>query len=198
MARAARAASIRSWSVMAMTSSSVLRSTWSRISTTPAVPSDASVWMCRSARPRRSVIGRSSRGFPDLARAGPGLRRRPGPGALRGRHGLEIRPVRVEDGEPLLRRRRDVALERPRLRLEVARDALAPRAVRRERHLLGPAVVDAGLVAPDTEHVGRYPCLHGQEGRPGGERRAGTEQLHLDAPARDVAIAEDAHRLPLP
>src|SRR5688500_3018992 len=198
MALAAWAASIRSWSVMAMTSSSVLRSTWSRISTTPAVPSDASVWMCRSARPRRSVIGRSSRGFPYLARAGPGLRRGPGSGAFVGRHGLEIRPDRVEDGEPLLRRRGDVALERPRLRLQVARDPLAPGTVRRERHLLGPAVVHAGLVAPDTEHVGRHARLHGQERRPGGERRAGAEQLHLDAPARDVAIAEDADRLPLP
>ena len=67
----ASAASIRSWSVIAMTSSSVLRSTWSRMSTTPAVPSDASVWMCRSARPsarprgrrlRRPVRGRWRRG----------------------------------------------------------------------------------------------------------------------------------------
>ena len=55
MRRAARAASIRSWSVIAMTSSTPSRSTRSRISVTGAVPSEASVWMWRSARPSRSV-----------------------------------------------------------------------------------------------------------------------------------------------
>ena len=37
-----------------------LPSTWSRISATDAVPSEASVWMCRSARPRRSSSSAAS------------------------------------------------------------------------------------------------------------------------------------------
>ena len=60
MARAATAASIRSWSVIAMTSRSVWRSTWSRISRPPAVPSEARVWMWRSAG-RAASVGGSSR-----------------------------------------------------------------------------------------------------------------------------------------
>ncbi len=55
ISRAASAASIRSWSAIAMTSRNPSASTRSRTSTTDAVPSEAQVWMCRSARPSRST-----------------------------------------------------------------------------------------------------------------------------------------------
>ena len=73
-----------------MTSSSASRSTWSRISRTPAVPSEARVWMCRSARGRgdRSSRRPRTRGCPVPWRASR----------------VEVRPDRREDGPPLLGR----------------------------------------------------------------------------------------------
>ena len=56
----ASAASIRSWSVIAITSRSVARSTCSRIDSMPAVPSLASVWMWRSARPSAPGVGHAA------------------------------------------------------------------------------------------------------------------------------------------
>ena len=63
-----------------MTSRSVRASTWSRIAAMPAVPSLASVWMCRSARPRRGVasVMRRPLGRP-VCRRGPAVGRRAAP-----------------------------------------------------------------------------------------------------------------------
>src|SRR5512135_2306199 len=62
---------MRSWSAMAMTSSVPWAATSSRISMTLDVPSDARVWMWRSARPSRSVtLALPPGGRRDRARSG--------------------------------------------------------------------------------------------------------------------------------
>src|SRR5512133_1642598 len=176
-----------------MTSSSVLRSTWSRISTRLAVPSDASVWIWRSARPRRSVTVPA----PACAAArprGPHRTRRVARARRRG-PALEVRPDRVEDREPLLRGDGDVPLEGSRGVLQPGRDALAARALGSEWDRLGACVVDALGIAPDAEDVRRHVRLERQQRGPGRERRRSPEQVRLDAAAGDVAISQQPDRL---
>ena len=179
MARPATAASMRSWSVIAITSSSVLRSTWSRISTTPAVPSDARVWMCRS--PARAA--RSSGG---LRRAVP----------ARGR-GPPRDPARAGGRRPATARAppRCGARTRAASSRRYAVDALAARALGRERHGLDAAVVDArGSIAPDAEDVRRDAGVHRQQGRAGGSGDGAPKNSVVDPAAGDVAVAEQADR----
>src|ERR671913_1705856 len=102
---------------MATTSSARAATSASRMSATDAVPSDASVWTWRSARPEPSdtpVIGRLP-----LVSCARGRRLR-----VVGRHG-EVRPDRVERPPPLFRAASEDRLERARDRRGVGAYTLA-------------------------------------------------------------------------
>ncbi len=145
---ATTAASIRSWSVMAITSR--CRATAAaRTSSTPDTPSEARVWMCRSATPR-SIGG---------SQVGGGRRRSIGVD-----HGTAIfLPDAKQQRPPLLWCRRDEALEgaRPGRRASPDRSRRVPSVgtaigSTRPTHRPGPHPVDcegihrrAGL---DSEH----------------------------------------------
>ena len=192
MRRAASAASIRSWSVMAITSRTASRSTRSRISATDAVPSDASVWMWRSARPRRSVgsvvMGPS-----------PGWPRRPRRPARPRRGPVQVRPDRVEGAPPLLGAVGEERLEGDRDRRRQAHDPLASRARpsgvasgnRRQRYR-------PSRDAPRRPDVDRRAGLEREQRRPGRDRRRVAEERNLDAGVRQVAVGHEPDRLAAP
>ena len=134
IARPASAASIRSWSAIAMTSRKPVAATWSRTSTTDAVPSDASVWMWRSARPRRAT--------------GSVVTRRPSPGPVASGVVGAWRACRASGVPPIARSGQigwnaphhcsgaspRMLLEHPDHGRRHGGDALAPRARLRRRH----------------------------------------------------------------
>ena len=167
IARPATPASMRSWSVMAMTSSP--RST-ARSSTlvTDAVPSEATVWMWRSARPgrstRSSVPPRST-----WARGSvmpPALTPPP----------LQVGPDREEDRPPLLGGVLDDPLERGREGGHRGRDALSSRAIRRDRDRDQATAVVAPTAPPDAHAVHRHAALDGEHGGAHRQDRRGAEQ----------------------
>ena len=193
IARAASAASIRSWSVIAMTSRSVERSTWSRISTIPAVPSDASVWMWRSARPSFAVTPRPpARPLPGrLTRRAPGVARRGRVHSLSGRLRLEVRPDRGEDRAPLVRGVGDQPLEGRGLGGDRRLDPLAARALGRDRDLVEAAAVRQPARPPDAREVDRRAGVDREERGPDRDRRRRAEERHLDPAAADVAVGHE-------
>src|SRR6476619_1041546 len=134
-----------------MTSRSPRRATSSMIATTSARPSDATVWMCRSARPRRSAASAIA--------------------------GLQVGPDREEHGPPLLRRVLDDALERASDRCCRRGGAFTAGALAGDVDALQTTDVTAGARAAHARDVRRRARLDGEEGRTERQARGSAEQL---------------------
>ena len=184
------AASIRSWSAIAIRSRSVWFSAKSRISAAEAVPSEAIEWMCTSALPGRAPAR--------IRRASSGAIRRPASpgfssvGLLRP---LQIGPDRVEDCQPLLRRVGYDALEQQRLFPSHRPAPLPPAQPPGRRNRPENATIAARAHPPHARNVRRRSGLGGQQGRPGRNLRLRAEELDLEPAAGQVAVGDDADRL---
>ena len=149
------------------------------------MPSDARVWMWRSARPSRSVIG--GRSVAPGPSASPAVGRRPRPRS--GQIGKKHR-------RPLLRRVGDERLERGRIAASVAGDPLAPRALGRDRDARpgGRATRPSGSRRTPTRRRSarrsRSPAAPGPIGSGAGAPKNGD----LDPAAGDVAVGDDPDR----
>ena len=125
--------------------------------------------MWRSARPRRSVIGRLLGRRPGSV----GVRRRGRPSTALGR---EIRPDREERARPLLRGVGDDASKRGRERRQRGRDPLAPRALRGDRDSSAGRRRGRPAAAGRRRRTIRRAGLDREQRRPDRERRGRAEE----------------------
>ena len=145
---------------------------------TSAVPSDARVWMCRSARP---AVDRGSvrRGLArDVGRR------------------LEVGPDREEHRPPLFRRVRDEPLERPRRAAVRRRDPFAAGALGRDGDGLHAPEVAAAAGPPDADDVDRRAALDGEHRRARAAAWRGPRKADRHAAAGQVAVADEADARP--
>ena len=176
---------MRSWSVMAMTSRSVCRSTWSRIASIPAVP---------SLRQRVDVQVGATEPLVDGHAAAPGGRTVPSAGAppavAASRSGqIGKKTAHHWSGASAMSVSKAAA---SRVIVVVTRSRRVPSAGTSIGMSLPRKWPAAG--APDGHRVGRDAALDGQHRRPHRHRRRGPEQRDRDAAAGQVAIADEADR----
>ena len=99
--------------------------------------------------------------------------------------------IGIEGAPPLGRCIDDVRLELAGLSGEDRLDALATRAVRRDRHLLDARGVAADAGPPDGDGEDGRAGLEGDEGCAGGQRGRVPEERCRDAAAGEVAVGDD-------
>ena len=170
IARAATAASIRSWSLIAMTSRSVcvLDVVEDRRSRSPS-----------RRRRRCGCAGRPGRAASVRSAIG----------------GLQVRPDREEDGPPLFGRRGRPFARRLRRAPSSSRSrarAACPSAGTGTASQAAP--VARPPAPPDAGDVERRAALDGEQGRPEGQGGRRSEQLDRQTAAGQVAIADEARR----
>src|SRR6187397_287309 len=151
---------------MAMTSRSPRRAASSMIATTSASPSEATVWMCRSARPVRSVSAIPL---------------------------LQVRPDREEHRPPLLRGIFDDALVGTSESGGRRRGTFAPRSLVGHIDALEATGVAPGSRTPHAHDVRRSARLDGQQRRAERQARRRTEQLRQRPATGQVSIADETH-----